>query len=56
MIILPKEQYKKYYMCEPIHKSNLEKKYVSFKGDNTGYPSKIEVEFENGEIVTYKRY
>lgn len=45
--------------CEENHKKNLKiigKKYVSFKGDNTGYPTRIEVEFENGEFVTYKRY
>lgn len=44
--------------CEENHKTNLKivgKKYVSFKGDNIGYPTKIEVEFENGEIATYKR-
>ena len=28
---MPKEQYKKYYMCEPIHKSNLENTYYKMR-------------------------
>lgn len=28
---MPKEQYKKYYMCEPIHKSNLENTYYKVR-------------------------
>ena len=45
--------------CENNHKKNLKivsKKYIAFKGDETGYPSKIDVEFEDGKIVTYKKY
>ena len=45
--------------CEKNHTKNLKivgKEYVSFKSDNTGCPTRIEVEFENGEVLTYKRY
>lgn len=28
---MPKEQYKKYHMCEPIHKSNLENIYYKMR-------------------------
>ena len=44
--------------CENNHKKNLKivgKKYVSFKGDNTGYPTRIEVEFDDGERAMYTR-
>lgn len=29
--LLSEEQYKKYYMCEPIHKSNLENTYYKVR-------------------------
>lgn len=29
--------------------------YISFTQNKTGYPYKIEVEFEDGAVITYKR-
>ncbi len=31
IILLPEEQYKKYYMCEPIHKNNLKNTYYKVR-------------------------
>lgn len=31
IILLPEEQYKKYYMCKPIHKSNLKNIYYKMR-------------------------
>lgn len=45
--------------CEKGHKKikSIDScKYVSIKGDATGYPSKIVIVMDNGEKVEYKRY
>ena len=41
--------------CERTHKKikNVKACYVSFAENKNGYPLKIDVEFENGEILTY---
>lgn len=45
--------------CERGHKkikSINSCKYVSIKNDETGYPSRINVLMDDGNIVEYKRY
>ena len=44
--------------CEKNHKfivKNVSVHYLPYASDNTGYPNKILVEFENGEKKEYKR-
>lgn len=44
--------------CENNHKINAKlktKKYLSYNLDHSGYPISLNVEFENGKVITYKR-
>lgn len=44
--------------CEKNHKVKLNIKktvYLPYGMDGSGYPMQINVEFENGEVITYKR-
>lgn len=44
--------------CEKNHKVKPKIKmsiYQSFEMDRRGYPIRINIEFENGETITYKR-
>lgn len=44
--------------CEKNHKvkSKIKKTvYQSYEIDRSGYPMRINIEFENGETITYKR-
>ena len=44
--------------CEKSHKKTVKIKaahYISVTQNQKGYPQKIDVEFENGEVLTYKR-
>lgn len=44
--------------CEKSHKKTAKIKaahYISVTQNKKGYPQKIDVEFEDGEILTYKR-
>ena len=44
--------------CEKNHKikPKISKSvYQSYEMDKSGYPMRINIEFENGEVVTYKR-
>lgn len=44
--------------CEKSHKKTgkiVREHYISFTQNKTGYPYKIEVEFEDGAVITYKR-
>ena len=44
--------------CENNHKKELKiisKKYVPIRSDNTGYPVRIKVEFEDGNVGIYDR-
>lgn len=53
---LDKEECKQ---CENNHKKNLkivETKYVPFISDESGYPARIEVGFDNGKVLTYYRH
>lgn len=54
-------QYKERLKCQECEKGHKKIKsidsckYVSIKGDATGYPSKIIIVMDNGEKVEYKR-
>lgn len=42
--------------CENNHKKPViisNAKYISFKSDKTGYPICIDVEMEDGQVITY---
>lgn len=44
--------------CEKSHKKTgkiIRTHHISFTQNKTGYPHKIEVEFEDGAVITYKR-
>lgn len=44
--------------CEKSHKTPIKimrEHYISIGQNKAGYPSKIDVEFEDGTILTYKR-
>ena len=44
--------------CEKNHKVKPKIKktiYQSYEMDRSGYPMRINIEFENGETITYKR-
>lgn len=44
--------------CESNHKIKLKvknKKYLPLNLDNSGYPWKLDIEFDDGKIITYKR-
>lgn len=44
--------------CEKSHKKATKIKvahYISATQNQKGYPQKIDVEFEDGEVLTYKR-
>lgn len=44
--------------CEKNHKIKLkikDKKYLPLNMDNSGYPLNINVEFEDGKVIKYKR-
>lgn len=44
--------------CEKNHKIKPKIKksvYLSHEMDRSGYPTRINIEFENGETITYKR-
>ena len=45
--------------CENNHKTRPEiesMRYASYKSDNSGYPIYLNVEFEDGEVITYRRH
>lgn len=48
-------------VCEECEKSHLiakkikRQRYVSMKNNQKGHPISIDVQFDNGDIVTYKR-
>lgn len=44
--------------CEKSHKKPIEifeSKYLAYAVNHKGYPQSIDVKFDNGEIVTYRR-
>lgn len=44
--------------CEKSHKKTgkiIRTHHISFAQNKSGYPHKIEVEFEDGAVITYKR-
>ena len=46
------EQCEKNHKVKPKIKKNV---FLCYEMDRSGYPTKINVEFENGEVITYKR-
>ena len=44
--------------CEANHKTTArikEKRYLPYKNDKCGYPIDINIEFEDGKVIKYKR-
>lgn len=44
--------------CENNHKVKLkvkDKRYLSINSDKSGYPMDVNIEFEDGKVIKYKR-
>lgn len=44
--------------CEKNHKIKMNiksKKYLPFEMDNSGYPLSLNIAFDDGKVITYKR-